>query len=137
MSTPTHGRAAEPDTMGEVEKLLNFFSDARFVSGNVRCDKELYEVTDREARQRKDDLLSAVRTIVTRAETAEAQLATADREREQIALAICGGEDAPGYAASLSVDDLKRVIADRLDSKEWTDTQIAALDALSTSGADR
>jgi hypothetical protein len=78
LATPTPGRAAEPDTMGEVERLVRTFS----ASINVFW-------TDSQAGSRADclaaeqALLSAVRTIVTewddartRAETAEAQLAT-------------------------------------------------------------
>lgn len=40
----------------------------------------------------------------------------AERENEELRLAICGGEDAPGYAASLSLDQILRVHEDNVRS---------------------
>lgn len=43
---------------------------------------------------------------------AAAQLTAKEAERGRIALAICGGEDAPGHADSLPLDQLLAVLAD-------------------------
>ena len=87
MSTPTPGRAAETDTMGEVEDLVDTFGMKSRHVGEHRDAR--YLPPEHDAELAKDDLLSAVSTIVTerdaartRAETAEAQLATLRAEVE-------------------------------------------------------
>lgn len=43
-------------------------------------------------------------------------VAEKDAENEALRLAICGGEDAPGYAASLPLDAILRVLSDNYAS---------------------
>ena len=42
-----------------------------------------------------------------------------ERERERLALAICGGEDAPGYANAQTVEDLEKVARDNAAWGMW------------------
>lgn len=42
-----------------------------------------------------------------------------ERERERLALAICGGEDAPGYANAQTVEALEKVVRDNAAWGMW------------------
>jgi hypothetical protein len=46
------------------------------------------------------------------AKEAEAYAEEVEKERERLALAICGGEDAPGYANAQTVETLEKVARD-------------------------
>ena len=54
-------------------------------------------------------------SVLTAADRIEAQAAEIERltqDRERLALAICGGEDAPGYANAQTVETLEKVARD-------------------------
>jgi hypothetical protein len=83
LSTPTPGRAAEPDTMVEVERCISTAISEAQIAGQFGEGAF--------AQHWADKALSAVRTIATerdaartRAETAEAQLATLRAEVEKL-----------------------------------------------------
>jgi hypothetical protein len=50
---------------------------------------------------------------------AEAHIEQFKQERERLALAICGGEDAPGYANAQSVEALEKVARDNAAWGMW------------------
>lgn len=70
-------------------------------------------------RRSKAALVDLVCWLVSRATKAEAKAEELAKEREQLHLAICGGEDAPGYAASLSTARVIEVC--ELNYREWRD----------------
>lgn len=58
---------------------------------------------------------------------AEAKVAELTLERERLALAICGGEDAPGYANAQTVKTLEKVARDNFrDTMEQVNRTLAA-----------
>ena len=66
------------------------------------------------------------------------QLEALERERERLALAICGGEDVPGYANAQPVEALEKVARDSASFASWQINQTAKADAaLATMTAER
>ena len=57
------------------------------------------------------------------------RIAALEAERERLALAICGGEDAPGYANAQTVEALEKVANDNAAHGSWLIDRIAALEA--------
>jgi hypothetical protein len=87
MSTTTSGRAAEPDTMGEVEKLLAGVTDIVFSDGATDADGSDDDVKTWVQVRRSTAvamLLSAVRTIVTERDRARADAERAEAERDEL-----------------------------------------------------
>jgi hypothetical protein len=72
------------------------------------------------ANELEDDLLEAATTIDDQA----AEIERLRAERDGLHLAICGGEDAPGYAASLSHETVLKVLSDNYESAR-RDSQLA------------
>lgn len=62
-------------------------------------------------------------------QTADAIVAALEAERERLALAICGGEDAPGYANAQTVETLEQVARDNQLSHLRDIDHISALEA--------
>lgn len=62
-----------------------------------------------------DDELEAAARIEQQAAT----IARLEGERERLALAICGGEDAPGYANAQTVEALEKVARDNASAAMW------------------
>lgn len=52
-----------------------------------------------------------------------------ERERERLALAICGGEDLPGYANAQPVEALEKVARDNASFASWQIDQTAKAEA--------
>lgn len=61
--------------------------------------------------QERDEALAEIATLRTRAETAEAEV-------DALRLLIAGGEDAPGHAATMTVDEAQRVLRQRAETAE-------------------
>jgi hypothetical protein len=55
---------------------------------------------------RNYDLARGVHSVIREARD---RIEALEAERERLALAICGGEDAPGYANSRTVEELEKV----------------------------
>lgn len=68
--------------------------------------------TDELVRANTDQAISTIMRAQAALEIADATIERLEGEREGLHLAICGGEDAPGYAASLSHETVLRVAAD-------------------------
>lgn len=62
------------------------------------------------------DFRHSLRTILSALTASQAEVERLGRERDALHLAICGGEDAPGYAASLSHETVLGVLADNYAS---------------------
>ena len=152
MSTPTPGRAAEPDTMGEVERLIsNHAADERRWSRRLiqYCDDKHPSVKEAQAQSdaAKFELNAAVRTIATerdeartRAETTEAQIATLRARIEQDLVAIerqvkitCDFDR--NETADKKADPVATTV--EISLSHVTDAVARIRNLLSTSGADR
>ena len=133
MSTPTPGRAAEPDTMGEVERLAAAYGRASFQNALEQPSKtESVLVAVGKLRA----LLSAVRTIDTerddartRAEGAEAQLSNAQERISDLEYALKNIAQHHPKTPGLSWDYDLQLAESAAD--------IAKRALISTSGADR
>lgn len=63
--------------------------------------------------------LKLARAVRARIEQDAATIARLEGERERLALAICGGEDAPGYANAQTVEALEKVARDNGAAAMW------------------
>lgn len=81
-----------------------------------------------------EPLGKCMREAAARIEEQAATIARLEGERERLALAICGGEDAPGYANAQPVEALEKVARDNAAAAMWqidrtmkAEAQVAAL----------
>jgi DNA repair exonuclease SbcCD ATPase subunit len=77
--------------------------------------KEQSSVSDRLAEQ-LEQLVAINEAARADAKEAEAYAEELEKERERLALAICGGEDAPGYANAQTVETLEKVARDNANA---------------------
>lgn len=110
--------------------------NARFIAAARDLVPALLAERDAAQTRARESALEALAAYGQAAEAHEAQM-KAEGERERLALAICGGEDLPGYANAASVEALEKIAdQNRKWSMEMIDRVLAAEAALATARGD-
>jgi hypothetical protein len=128
--TVIHQDGSFPVTEAFLHALMNAVREESTPPIPAEVEAIVAKLSDQNHLMQGDGLAALLETATGAAQSLRAiavQVGDKDRENEELRLAICGGEDAPGYAASLPLQTILDVAQSNL--REWRAASDRALAA--------